>query len=219
MATLLATNDGNFDAACSMDYMFSNRYYDTFALRDIDGKEAEPATWPYFAAGASRQALIDLAPVPVKACWNGMVAFKAAPFYATPALRFRGVPDSLAAWHLEASECCLIHADNHDTPATGAGVWLNPNVRVAYKPEVYSVVNPENGVWPRAAEKVWGVWSRRMLGRMGAFRRRREGTVVAARVERWLEQANEAGETVRDSANFCLIDEMQVLESAGWRHV
>jgi hypothetical protein len=49
-----------------------------------------------------------------------MVVFDAAPFYGGPGddghikapLRFRGISDSLAKYHLEASECCLIHFDN-----------------------------------------------------------------------------------------------------------
>lgn len=36
----------------------------------------------------------------------------------------------MAAHHLEASECCLIHADNVLTKMKG--VWINPNVRVGY---------------------------------------------------------------------------------------
>lgn len=38
-----------------------------------------------------------------------LVAFDAAPFYSNEPLRFRGIADSLAAYHIEASECCLIH--------------------------------------------------------------------------------------------------------------
>ena len=31
---------------------------------------------------------------------------------------------------MEGRECCLIHCDN---PVLDKGVWLNPNVRVAYR--------------------------------------------------------------------------------------
>lgn len=59
-----------------------------------------------------------------------MVAFQSAPFYQDQPLQFRGLQDSMAAHHLEASECCLIHADNVLTKMKG--VWINPNVRVGY---------------------------------------------------------------------------------------
>jgi len=66
-----------------------------------------------------------------------MVAFDAAPFLPPSNLRFRGVSDSLAEWHVEGSECCLIHYDN---PAPDKGVWLNPNARVAYRVKGWELV-------------------------------------------------------------------------------
>jgi hypothetical protein len=35
--------------------------------------------------------------------------FDAEPFYK--GVKFRGIKDGLAEWHLEGSECCLIHRD------------------------------------------------------------------------------------------------------------
>lgn len=69
---LLGTHNGQYAAACSLDFSKPPYYYDTFALRDADGKEPIMLTWPYFSASASRNALVQLDPVPVKSCWNGM---------------------------------------------------------------------------------------------------------------------------------------------------
>ncbi|EFY90951.1 polysaccharide export protein (CAP59) [Metarhizium acridum CQMa 102] len=57
---------------------------------------------------------------------NGVV-MPAEPFVSSTKLRFRGVPDSLANYHLEGSECCLIHADN--PLSRTLGVYLNPKVK------------------------------------------------------------------------------------------
>ncbi|RFU33789.1 hypothetical protein B7463_g2534, partial [Scytalidium lignicola] len=146
VTTLIATRDGNYAAACSLDFSKPPIYYDTFALRDISGAKPITEAWPYFLSTRSRHAIMSNAPVPVKSCWNGIVVFQAEPFYHNPPLRFRGIPDSLATHHLEGSECCLIHADN-DLSAR-KGVWLNPNVRVSYNAEADEVVNPNTGVLP-----------------------------------------------------------------------
>jgi hypothetical protein len=72
---------------------------------------------------------------------RGIVIMDATPFYDTISpLRFRGIPDSLAATHVEASECCLIHVDN--PMSAKKGVWLNPRVRVGYSVQAYESVRP-----------------------------------------------------------------------------
>jgi Cryptococcal mannosyltransferase 1 len=70
--TLLNTNDGEYAAACAMDYARPPEYYDTFALRDADGAATFMQTWPYFRSSASRAAVKRNRPVPVASCWNGM---------------------------------------------------------------------------------------------------------------------------------------------------
>ena len=70
--TLLGTRDGDYAAACSLDFKDPPKYYDTFALRDSDGYEAGMLTFPYFKSPASRNAMISGQPVPVKSCWNGI---------------------------------------------------------------------------------------------------------------------------------------------------
>ncbi len=150
--------------------------------------------------------------VPVQSCWNGAVALKADPFYASPPLRFRAVSDSLAKQHLEGSECCLIHADYRKTH----GVWLNPNVRVGYKPEAYEAVNPQDGrFWPTWREKVKGVWLNRLARWFAWPRRAAEKLLVIRRVREW-EAAHEGN---HEEALHCLINEMQVLVENGWQHV
>jgi hypothetical protein len=212
--TLLATRDGRYDAVCSLDFSVPFIYYDTFALRDSSGSKAVPQMWPYFLSSASREALEKNLPVPVQSCWNGAVVFKAAPFYASTPLRFRGVSDSLARHHLEGSECCLIHADYRRED--GEGVWLNPNVRVGYNPEAYEAVNPQHGdVWPTWREKVKGVWQNRLSRFIVWPKRLSEKWQVKRRVRAWEAEKEENHE----EALHCLINEMQVLVENGWQHV
>ncbi|KAI4192675.1 MAG: hypothetical protein LQ348_003076 [Seirophora lacunosa] len=63
---LLSTRDGEYAAACSLDFAKPPHYYDTFALRDSNGDEAVISTYPYFRSSASRNALISGQPVPVQ---------------------------------------------------------------------------------------------------------------------------------------------------------
>ena len=58
-----------------MDYSKPPAYYDTFALRDIEGYEAVTSTFPYFRSKISRHAMLAGQPVPVQSCWNGMGKF------------------------------------------------------------------------------------------------------------------------------------------------
>ncbi|KAL8965455.1 MAG: hypothetical protein Q9183_003845 [Haloplaca sp. 2 TL-2023] len=211
IVTLLSTREGNYAAACSLDFSKPPYYYDTFALRDSNGDEAVTSTYPYFRSPLSRDALIAGQPVPVQSCWNGIVAFDAAPFYHAPALRFRGIPDSLARYHLEGSECCLIHADNPLTPANG--VWLNPNVRVGYNAKAYDLVH-QGQSWPSMYRSLIGLWENR-------FRRWVTPTFhktwkIRGRLAKWTRKG--LGE-VSEGEFVCLINEMQVLVTNGWAHV
>lgn len=67
------TNGGDYAAACSLDFAKPPSFYDTFALRDIEGHKHVMQTWPYFRAGGSRYALANnFDAVPVTSCWNGI---------------------------------------------------------------------------------------------------------------------------------------------------
>ncbi|CAM1506832.1 Fc.00g064730.m01.CDS01 [Cosmosporella sp. VM-42] len=209
--TLFDTNGGDYAAACSLDFSKPPLYYDTFALRDIEGHAHTMATWPYFRSSASRNALVNhLDAVPVTSCWNGIVVMPAEPFIGSSQLRFRAVPDSLALHHLEGSECCLIHADNPLSKTRG--VYLNPRVRVGYNAEAYEATHPKNGTWVSTWGIFKGLWINRLKRwTMVTF----EGWVVRRRVGEW--QKEEDGR--REPGEFCLINEMQVLVDNGWAHV
>ncbi|EAS34576.3 polysaccharide export protein [Coccidioides immitis RS] len=211
---ILGTREGDYAAACSLDFSKPPAYYDTFALRDSSGAKAITHTWPYFLSSMSRHAMMAGFPVPVQSCWNGIVAFDATPFYERPPLVFRGISDGLAKYHLEGSECCLIHADNPLTPVKG--VWLNPDVRVGYNEKAYANVHPRHSaIWPSAGEKLLGIWQNRVARLINFPRRTIEDMVVSWRVRSW--KAN--GLEREEHGVHCLINEMQVLVGNGWAHL
>ena len=220
--SLLATNEGRFAAACSLDFSHPPSFYDTFALRDVDGEKPITQTWPYFLSSVSRRAMMANEAVPVKSCWNGVVAFNASAFYGSKShsqepLRFRGIQDSLALQHLEGSESCLIHADNPLTREQG--VFVNPDVRVAYNPSANIDIHPGFGteIWPGRGRRLWGIWGNRLARVWGWGRRWSEGWVVKSRLKSWVEEGvrGEREEVGRE----CLVNEMQVLIKNGWAHV
>ncbi|KAJ8105383.1 hypothetical protein OPT61_g10212 [Boeremia exigua] len=177
---LLDTNGGDYAAACSLDFSKPPNIYDTFALRDSDGHELLMQKWPYFRARQSRRALLANRPVPVSSCWNGMVAMPAEPFAADPPLRFRGIPDSLSASHLEGSECCLVHVDN--PLQARKQTYVNPQVLVGYSGEAYDAVHPQpllQSSW-RISAALWESRVRRWFTSPWL----KEWT-VRRRVERW----------------------------------
>jgi hypothetical protein len=216
--TLLKTNHGKYAAACSLDFSKPPNFYDTFALRDARGHEHASQTWPYFGASQSRHAMARARPVPVSSCWNGIVSMPASAFTGLRGLRFRGLPDSLAEAHLEASECCLIHADN---PASRTrGVWLNPAVRVGYNRAAYDAVHPGGGgSWV----SLWGVYGGLWRNRFGRWFR--TGTAwleerqVRGRIEKWVGEGRRVKENRVENGGFCVIDEMQVVVHNGWKHL
>lgn len=223
---LFATRNGDYAAACSMDFAHAPKYYDTFALRDSDGDATVMQTFPYFRSSASRRAMIAGHPVPLQSCWNGMVVLDALPFYsnnsnkredgndsnvANDVLRFRGIPDSLAKYHLEASECCLIHVDNPLTPLRG--VWMNPSVRVAYNPAAYDIVAGAGRWWPSSTDRFRGIWWNRLVRWTTSTWPQRWR--IKRRVGKWEAERTENYEPGMN----CLINEMQVLIANGWAHL
>lgn len=207
---LLNTNDGDYAAACSLDFSKPPYFYDTFALRDSQGHEAVMQTWPYFRSYASRYATEHFLPVPVSSCWNGMVSMPATPFLSNNPIRFRGISDSLGEHHLEGSECCLIHADN--PLSTTNGVFLNPVVRVGYNGTAFDAIHSQYE--ELSLLDIWkGVWRNRILRWLTTpvFKE----WVVRTRVQNWRQTHNSEEEPGR----FCLINEMQVIHEKGWRHV
>lgn len=210
---LLATNDGEYAAACSLDFKHGSSFYDTFALRDSEGHDQLMQRWPFFRARESRNAVKASLPVPVKSCWNGIVVMDAVPFYIRNRPVFRGIPDSLALSHLEGSECCLIHADNPQSRRKG--VWLNPNVRVGYSGLAYEAVHSlKTSPWISSFSIALGTWTNRILRWVTTpyFKEK----VVEGRLAAWRAKDPENNE---ERGMFCLINEMQVLIWNGWAHV
>ncbi len=146
-----------------------------------------------------------------------MVFFDPAPFYADPPLKFRGIPDSLAYHHLEASECCLIHADNPLSYQPDKGVWLNPNVRVGYNVPVYT--KTKGGQFPGAVETVAGTWINRLQRIKVRVQLRLEGWTVQSRLSTWRSQAPTGNLGRTEPGEPCLINEMQVMWQNGWKHL
>ncbi|KAK7179430.1 hypothetical protein DPSP01_011503 [Paraphaeosphaeria sporulosa] len=208
---LLNTRGGRYAAACSMDFKIPPYFYDTFALRDSSGHEHLMPTWPYFRSRTSREAIMNNDPVPVASCWNGIVAMPAQIFTGTSPIRFRGIPDSLAATHLEGSECCLIHADN--PLSLTEGVFVNPAVRVGYTREAYEAMKAgERGLSSLAL--LYRLWENRVRRWVTVTPALKSG-VVASRVRKW----KEGDPKNEEPGSFCLINEMQVLRKIGWAHV
>lgn len=141
---------------------------------------------------------------------SSTVFMPASTFTGENGSSFRGIDDSLAEYHLEASECCLIHADN---PASDTrGVFLNPNVRVGYDSHAYKLVH-RNGSWLSRYEIWVGLWRNR-------FRRWFTTPLLKEhRVRKIVNDWRRQKPGRKEQGEFCMIDEMQVLVENGWAHV
>lgn len=139
-----------------------------------------------------------------------IVAFDARPFQASPhPLRFRSIPDSLAQYHVGASECCLVHYDNQLSLAADFGVWINPDVRVAYSTPAYRAVTELS--WPTASESRYGPWRSRWTW---WWRDIGPGLKAAWRVWRW----RRSHPDVQEPGLACVVDLAMVLTDDGWRY-
>jgi len=141
-----------------------------------------------------------------------LVIMDATPFYDMfEKLRFRAIPDSLARYHLEGSECCLIHADN--PLSLTKGVWLNPNVRVGYNGPAYNAAHGECGGLS-SYSTLTGLWINRF--RRWFIPTWTKSHIVARRLRAW---ATGNPDVFHELGKFCLINEMHVLDARGWLHV
>jgi hypothetical protein len=137
----------------------------------------------------------------------------ASSFQGNESLSFRGVDDTLAEHHVEGSECCLIHADN--PLSKELGVFLNPNVRVAYNAKAYRIVHPHYRPWVGFGDIWVGLWKNRITRWLTTpmlkewVCRRRHHLWERAEIQR----------TGKEKGQVCLINEMQVLIENGWAHV
>lgn len=82
---LLNTRNGNYSAACALDFMnppwnhVSGRaslhpagMYDDFATRDFNGNVLGSHLYPYFSSRKSKKAILAREAIPVQSCWNGV---------------------------------------------------------------------------------------------------------------------------------------------------
>jgi hypothetical protein len=167
----------------------------------------------------SREAMLQGRPAKVTSCWNGMIAMDAAPFYE--GLQFRGLSDSLASKHLEASECCLIHTDMASMPGGvgSKGIYLNPAVRVGYTVNAYNLTHsgPDED-FVSATQYVTGVWlnrlKRNVMGKVSKTRRE-----VEQKMNRWKKEGANSLEKREETGGVCVIDEQHILIWNGWKHV
>ena len=130
-------------------------------------------------------------------------------FLGSQSLRFRGVDDSLAKFHVEGSECCLIHADN---PASATkGVFLNPSVKVGYNMTAYIAMHSTYASMSPLYMYL-SMWQNRILRWTTTpwFKER----LVHSKVKTWSELTQE-----KEPGEYCLVDEMQVIFERGWKHV
>jgi hypothetical protein len=134
----------------------------------------------------------------------------ATPFVQPKPLRFRGVSDALAKYHVEGSECCLIHADNPLT--VQQGVYVNPRVRVGYSVQTYDLTH--NDSWLSSWDVFYGLWANR-------FRRWLTSPMFKEWVIRWRVKEWESVHKPerKERGTHCLINEMQVVVYNGWAHV
>lgn len=238
--TLLATRGGDFDVACGLDYHLPPNLYDTFAARDIAFRGPITSVFPYFGTPATHDAILAGLPAPVKSCWNGVIAVNASPYYDKPlpgqlnqiqrGLRFRAIPDTLAAYYLEASECCLIHADLLRSGQVNRGMYINPAVRTAYVVEAYNATHwgSKNSNFVSMWQYWSGIWVIRW--RRWVWSWVQDAVSISAgqnmpevlrRVKIWEREGAEIEDQQprTEVGVYCTILEMQILIWNGWKHV
>ena len=137
---LLATNNEDYDAACGMD--FYDFFYDTWVALDLDGYSLK-YRFPFFVNKEAQDLVTNHKPVRVLSCWNGVIAFTAAPL-KDKKLQFRyrneDNPRKNEIHNSEhynyESECTYFHIDLFSLGYTKK--FVNPDVRFAYKFEDYT---------------------------------------------------------------------------------
>jgi hypothetical protein len=144
------------------------------------------------------------------------MAMDAQPFYGSKPLHFRGLHDKLASKHLEASECCLIHADN--PLSITKGIWLNPNVKVGYSAKAYNAVNT-NAIWPTTMQRFKGLWMVRLALIPIYWQRTMENWVVRSKLRQWEDEHPDESRLNNEPGAHCIVNEMQVLVENGWKHL
>jgi hypothetical protein len=216
---VLNTRNGEYAAACSIDAGDAVRLQDTSALRDDKGQPPVSSFWPWFLSPTVLSAVKSGLPIRVYSCWNGLVAFQSAPFYADPPLRFRSVSDDLAHRRVEASERCLIHADN--PLSASQGVWLNSHVRVApgKTPRTAHFADRAHR-YPGFAGTLVGSWVNRVVRWRGGVQAVFDAeALVRSRFQDWFAETHTVNSEESKVGLPCLIDDMQIVGLDGWTHI
>ena len=132
---LLSTNNEDYDAVCALDMYFL--FYDRWVSIDFEG-EGMRKYFPYFINKEGQDLVLNHKPIRVFSCWNGVIAFKAAPLkdkkvqfrYKLNATLPKHILTNPAKTYYE-SECTFFNIDLFSLGYNKK--FINPDVRVAYK--------------------------------------------------------------------------------------
>ena len=137
---LLSTNKEDFDVVCGLD-MNNHNFKDRWVTIDLEG-EGLRKYFPFFMNKEAQDLVINHKPIRVFSCWNGVIAFKAAPLkdkkvqfryklnYTMPKYRLNN-----PAKDYYESECTFFNIDLFSLGYTKK--FINPDVRVTYKQQYY----------------------------------------------------------------------------------
>jgi hypothetical protein len=131
---LLSTNNEDYDAVCGLD--FSDVFYDRWVSIDLDGNSLKP-NFPFFINKEAQDLIVNHNPIRVFSCWNGVIAFNAAPL-KDKKIQFRYKEnDKPRKYKINndqkvdyESECTYFHIDLFSLGYTKK--LINPDVRVTY---------------------------------------------------------------------------------------
>ena len=137
---LLSTNDEDFDVVCGLD-MNDNTFYDRWVSIDLEG-DGLRKFFPFFLNKEAQDLVINHKPIRVFSCWNGVIAFRAAPLKEKK-VKFRYKLDyTIPKYYLNnpakdyyESECTFFNIDLFSLGFTKK--FINPDVRVTYKHQYY----------------------------------------------------------------------------------
>jgi hypothetical protein len=140
---LLRTRNGSYDVACGMDFAQWG-LYDTWVTRDRYGNFIA-TLYPYLIEKSGYEAIGADHPAPVFACWNGIFAARAEPFYP-PARR----PNNTS--HLEnrplSQKLAWTHPAANEYPRTPPRQMPALKFRASAKDECFSSVSPHAPSFP-----------------------------------------------------------------------
>ena len=136
---LLSTNNEEYDAVCALD--FSDVFYDRWVSIDLDGNSLK-RHFPFFINKHAQDLIVNHKPVRVFSCWNGVIAFSAAPF-KDRRIQFRYKTNNRTSKYRinndqkvdYESECTYFHIDLFNLGYTKK--LINPDVRVTYNYNYY----------------------------------------------------------------------------------